>query len=63
MQEVINVLKFRTLVFEKHTSCELGNCPVGSKPKCLDKQGRPSLIRVFPVCYSDKKLVNSSPEN
>ena len=40
-------------------------------PKRLDKQHRPrsdcfcrsSLIRVFPVCYSDNRLVNFSPDN
>ena len=51
----VNVLKFQPLV-----TCQYS----------LDKQGRPrsdwfwrSLIRVFPVCYSDKYFVNSSPEN
>ena len=35
----------------------------------LDKQCKPrsdwrsSLIRVFPVCYSDKHFMNSSPDN
>ena len=48
------VLKFRTLV-----ACQKG----------LDKQLRLrsdcfwSLTRVFPVCYSDKHFVNSSPKN
>ena len=51
---MVNVLKFLTLV-----ACL----------KDLDKQSRQngffrsSLIRVFPVCYSDKHLVNSSPDN
>ena len=52
----VNVLKFRGLVIH---------------PKSLDKQPRPrsdcfrrsSLIRVFPVCYSDNHFVNSSPDN
>ena len=50
----VKVLKFSTLV------CQKG----------LDKQFRPrsdcwrsSLIRVFPVCYSDKHFWNSRPEN
>ena len=51
----VNVLKFWTLV----------TCPKG-----LDKQVRPRsdcfwrsrLIRVCPVCYSDKQFVNSSPD-
>ena len=53
---MVNVLKFWTLV-----ACQ----------KSLDNQGRPrsdcfwrsSLIRVFPVCYSGRHFVNSSPEN
>ena len=53
---MVNILKLQTLV-----ACQKG----------LDKQTRPrsdcfwrsSLIRVFPVCYSDKKSVNSSSEN
>ena len=46
---IVNVLKFRTLVVQK----------------VIDKQRRPrsSLIRVFPVCYSDKHFVNCSPDN
>ena len=51
----VNYLNFWTLVI-----CQ----------KVLDKQCRPrsdcfwwsSLIRVFPVCYSDKHFMNSSPE-
>ena len=51
---MVNVLKLRTVV-----ACH----------KSLDKQGRPrsdcfcSLIRVFPVCFSDKHFVSSSPDN
>ena len=49
----VNILKFRTLL-----ACHKG----------IDKQLRPrldlsSLIRMFPVCYSDKWSVNSSPDN
>ena len=49
----VDVLKLGTLV-----ACK----------KSLNKQGRPNfeeavLIRVFPVCYSDKHFVNSSHEN
>ena len=52
----VNVLKFRTLV---------------AFQKGLDEQRRPrsdcfrrsSLIRVNPVCYSNKHFVNSRPEN
>ena len=45
-----NILKFLTVV---------------ASPKSLEKQGRlrSSLIRVFPVCYSDKHFVTSSPDN
>ena len=54
-QIIVIVLKFRTLA---------------ASQRGLDKQGRPrsdcffrsSLIRVFPVCYSDKHTVNSSPD-
>ena len=52
----VNVLKFRTLVA----------CPKGLDKKCRPRSDcfwRSSLIRVFPVCYSDKQLVNSSSEN
>ena len=53
---MINVLKFLTLV-----SCQKG----------LDKQSRPrsdcfwrsSLIRVFPVCYSDMQFMKFNPDN
>ena len=52
----VNVINFGTLV-----ACQI----------CIDKQCRPrpdcfwrsSLIWAFPVCYSDKYFVNSSPEN
>ena len=52
---IMNVLKFRTIDVCLNS---------------LDKQCRPrsdcffrsSLIRVFPVCYSDKHFVNSSLE-
>ena len=52
----VDALKFWTLL-----ACQ----------QILDKQSRPrsdcfwrsSLIRIFPVCYSDKHFVNSSPEN
>ena len=53
-----------------------GKCSKILRASCLPKKGldkqhrlrldcfqRSSLIRVFPVCYSDKHLVNSSPEN
>ena len=48
IHSIVNVLKFQT---------------VGEKS--LDEQGRPrsSLIRVFPVCFSDKHFVSSSPDN
>ena len=46
--DMIKVLKFQTL-----SSCLL-------KRPTLKHH---SLIKVFPVCYSDKHFVNSSPEN
>ena len=54
--DMVKVLKFWTLV---------------ASPNAIDKQCRPrsdcfwrsSLIRVFPVCYSDMYLVNPSPDN
>ena len=53
---MVNVIKFWTLI---------------ASDKCLDNQCRPrsdcffrsSLIKVFPLCYSDKHFVNSSPNN
>ena len=53
--DTLDVLKFWTLICLQ---------------KGLDKQGkarsncfsRSSLVRVFPVCYSDKRFVNFSPE-
>ena len=54
--DTVNVLKFEKLV---------------SYNKILDKHGRPksdcffrsSLIRVFPVCLTEKHFVNFSPDN
>ena len=51
---MVDVLKFQRLVV-----CQ---------KKCIDKQCRPrpdrsSLIRVFPVCYSDKHFETFNPRN
>ena len=53
---MVNVLKLRTLV-----TC-LKNLNKQCRPRS-DCLWRSSVIRVFPVCYPDKRVVNSSPEN
>ena len=51
----VNVLKFRTLATCRKRPRQIG------RPRS-DCFWRSSLIRVFSICYSDKKFVNSSPE-
>ena len=51
----INDLKFRTQVV-----CQTG---LGKQSRSRSDCLRSSLIRVFPVCYSDKHFVNFSPGN
>ena len=38
-------------------------CKTKRPRQTVQTQIRSSLVRVFPVCYSDKPFVNLSPEN
>ena len=55
-ESTVNVLKFWTLV-----TCQ--NSLAKQRRPISDCFWRSSLIRAFPVCYSDIHFVNSSPEN
>ena len=51
----VNILKFRTLI-----ACQNGLDKRRPRSDCFWSS---SLIRILPICYSDKRFANSSPEN
>ena len=65
-------LRFVIMVFPDHThllflkcwiTLESSNLAIRPRQTGQSQIRRSSLISVFPVCYSDKKFVDSSPDN